>query len=103
MKNIFWSLIALALVTSVTSAQGKTQTQHKRETSITIEDVVRRVDPDGENYRVAFQKHAAPYVLRKETPTFNQILAKLMSSQAMSQKIRLKVDPNTLEITGLAK
>lgn len=66
-----------------------------------FEDKVRKILPDKDGDKVLFQLHAAIYVLKKGRH-YEAIKKALVESQDQKKGIHLIVNPESLEIEGLA-
>lgn len=74
-----------------------------KESKLILEDVVMKtVDIDG-GHKIMFRKHAGIYYLKKDVKSYEGIKEALLASEKSKSKIKLKTNPNTLEISEVVK
>ena len=87
---------------SITAYSKKTlKRQVATELSVTIEDIVHKVEKIEDGHRVLFKKHSGMYYLKSSSENYEIILEALKTSKRKNGKISLKADGNTLEVLSL--
>jgi hypothetical protein len=105
-KTVCHVLIAVMMplaFTSVSFAQSKEKKRAvAQEVIMLVDDVVFKLQPSENGYRVLFRTHAAIYHLRSDSKYYEQILRILNTSKTAQERVKLQVDSNTMEIKEVA-
>lgn len=94
--SLFLSLVSIQPIFAV-----ETNRKIAQESKVLVEDVVYKVLPDGEDYKVIFKRHAGIYYLKARTSNFEAIKSALKESSKSGDVIQLKADASSLSIEEL--
>ena len=95
--------LVMAVLSPLCFAESKSKNRGvAQEVSVLVDDVVYKLEPSDNGYRVLFRTHAAVYYLKSNSKYYEQILRLLNTSKSSQEKIKLQVDATTMEIKEVA-
>lgn len=100
MRMILSLLFIITSSHSLLAVEGKGESNRKiaQEVSVLIDDIVYKLEPQDNGYRVLFRTHSAVYYLKNQSDFYEQVLSSLTASKNLQKKVRVQVDVDTMEI-----